>query len=168
MKKIFYVIALITVFGFISLSTVSCKKATGGGWLASSPDGLQKATFGFIARCEDDENGVGMVTVKLQYNDHESNVRFHGVGEVEVMDGLSCADLDEMYPPNEFVAVGVYRPQPKSKLGNDVGSFELHVVDNGEPGISAGDTLEIHISDGPYIGYSNVGPLGGGNIQVFE
>jgi len=178
MKRIFSVIVVFAVFGFLGISNVSCKKATGGGWIAVFPnesstlpeelldEPFGKATFGFTASCRE-VNNVGVIKVKLQFNDHYNNIKFHGVGDM-VGEGVStCAQLDEASELNDFYARGIYTPQPKGKLGDDVGAFELYVFDRGEPGASEEDEFRFRLEGGAYDGYFISGPLGGGNIQVF-
>jgi hypothetical protein len=180
MKRVYSVIGLIMILGFVAMSAASCKKAAGGGWTdvslfwdgenwVSSDEPSGKATFGFIAKCED-VDGELLLKVQLQYHDHYNKIKFHGEGQIQgTLNGFySCADLDTI-GDNQFFGYGIYTPQPKRQFEEtEVGTFLLHVVDGGEPGTSEGDRFEITLDGGPFAGYSNSGFLQGGNIQVFE
>ena len=180
MKRVYSVIGLIAIFGLVAMSTVSCKKAAGGGWTEvfvswdgdnwiTSEEPSGKATFGFVSKCEEVE-GELRLTTQLQYHDHKNKIKFHGKGQIQgPFDEIySCADLDTT-ALNDFYGYGIYTPQPKGQFEeSDVGTFLFYVVDQGEPGFSPGDTFVISLAAGPYHGYYNAGPLQGGNIQVFE
>jgi hypothetical protein len=149
-------IGLVVVAGLL---LASCGKANGGGWLQSAT-GAGKATFSFNAKCRDTVvNGRpdAVVSGQLEYKDAPAGVQFHGVVS-STIEGSSCAELSS---ESEATFVGSYRPKPTGETG----TFFLSVQDNGEPGIQ-GDVFCISLLDGAHDGYSNCGPIGGGNIQV--
>jgi len=62
---------------------------------------------------------------------------------------------------------GEYTPQPKKIRGvpRETGHFEVYWEDLGEEGVSDEDFLFLQLHGGEFGGYSNEGPLGGGNIE---
>ena len=184
MKNLYSVIGLFVIFGLVAIANVGCKKAAGGGWIPvytdvesgeTSADMLGKATFGFNMKCIETDDGP-LMKGQLQYNDHYNNVKFHGTLKIvtdeleeQIEAAQTCADIYANYGDNRFLAIGSYTPQPKGKFDEeDRGIFYLYVVDNGEPGASAGDEFDLVLLGGVYAPYSNFGYLGGGNIQVLE
>jgi hypothetical protein len=198
MKKL-----LMAVLGLTTLTLVGCieGKYTGGGWTESITDPDAKATFAGNFEAID-ADGDGEVfdffsgtfdlddTFKgqFQYNDHgTADVAFHGT----VTNGYLMTDptFIAVFPadrpsdynvPGAIYFEGTYRPVGKSEPG-DEGTFEVMVIDNGEPGPSEGDTIWVACTSGKFAGYTTdldvfLGglawdddifgqPLRGGNIQ---
>lgn len=147
----------------MALLLTGCTKANGGGWIVSAT-GSGKATFGFNGKCKDttlDGKPAAAISGQVQYKDAPAGVYFHGTINSTVQ-GSTCAEVsDDFDAPGSSDFFGAYRPQPSG----DSGTFLLTVTDNGEPGIN-GDGIAIQLVDGLYSGYSNSGPIQGGNIQV--
>jgi hypothetical protein len=143
--------------------SAGCDKVTGGGWITSSADPLEKATFGFTAKCRNTTVNSTPTAVlydgELEYHDSAADVRIHGDVEPEEVLGMTCGQIHEMgiFPIATFV--GTYR----SQRGGEAGDFEVTVTDNGEPGRN-GDMFEIELTGD--ITHTNFGPVQGGNIQV--
>ncbi len=125
---------------------VGCNKVTGGGWFIDE-DTDHKITLGFTAQPTGDESAKG----QFQLVDHfyKPPLRIHGT---------FIATSDEI-DPNESAFAGTCSI-------NGQGEYDFGVIweDYGEPGVSAGDYLEIGVDSSPEIHYS--GYLSGGNIQV--
>ena len=132
-------------------------KYTGGGWIPSAAQRESKATFGFnIQALDTDGDGVADdAKGQVQYRDRAAEVSLHGVVEAAAVDLAAT-------PPVGYGA-GTYTPQPK-KAGQG-GSFLISVQDNGEPGPSSDDWVEVYLEGGVYDGYINGQFLGGGNVQ---
>ena len=153
---------IVMVFAIFVLALGGCNsdndEMTGGGWIET--DKGKKANFGFNFKCKCDDNGDAKISGQLQYNDHGEGVRFHGVA-----DSLDIEDTcDGWLNTWEGRYYGSYTPQPR-KLG-DGGRFEIYLKDNGEPGPSKGDELELTLTEGEYDGYHQKATLAGGNIQA--
>jgi hypothetical protein len=146
-----FIVPIILIITLILLA--GCKHATGGGFLVDEEGG--KSTFGFSFKCNEDGTAKG----QLQFNDHENNVKFHGV---VVESGFCADDVNDYYGQAQFL--GTYTPQPK-KLGES-GELWVYVRDGGEPGPSNGDFFSLTITEGYYGSYSKSGVIEGGNIQV--
>jgi hypothetical protein len=137
----------------VACQTFEISTVRGGGSIAL--DNGNKATFGFTLACDSE---TGDASGQFQYVDHGSGVRFHGV-----VDSLPL--VTTCVPGGNLGAfAGTYRPQPKGEGG----AFIVGVVDNGEPGVSAGDAIRIEIVGGDYDGYSVLGTISRGNIQSFK
>ena len=143
-------------------------KATGGGWIPSTIEG--KATFGFSAKCVDEETATGDLVAtfaegQLQYQDRAAGVQFHAVLDptsIIFNEGDSCKDLKRRGSSGgnrEFS--GTYYPQPDGASG----TIEVYVYDSGEGGIKQ-DYFRITLSGGEYPTYTNEGTVQGGNLHV--
>src|SRR5437773_3979966 len=71
---------VVSLLAALPLLTAGCYKATGGGWIPSSPEiGADKASFGFNARCVDTQEN-GLPAAKLydgQLDWQDGPVRLH-------------------------------------------------------------------------------------------
>src|SRR5438128_1510154 len=156
---------VVVLVAALPLFAAGCYKATGGGWIPSSPEvGADKASFGFTARCVDtEENGLPVAKLfdgQLEWQD--GPVRLHGVVGPEpfflTLPGEQCKDFRGLFSSQLFV--GQYDPQ----AGGASGFFIVTVTDGGEPGGINGDFIQIELVDGLYNGYVNAGFLQGGNL----
>jgi hypothetical protein len=115
-------------------------KVTAGGWIAVVND---KGTFGLTAKAN-----AGTASGNLTYQDHgvlSRTVKSTAVTSVTLTEGGKCA-----------------RILGDAKVNNTPGfGFQVDVCDNGEPGKDS-DTFSIVMSDG----YTAMGTLGGGNVQI--
>ncbi|MGR9086085.1 MAG: choice-of-anchor P family protein [Gammaproteobacteria bacterium] len=143
-----YLLGLNTLAGDIIISSAHCDAnatkdsqppepseggfVTGGGRLAS---GSGFASFGFNAR-----PGQG----QLQYNDHQTGLKFHGSTVTDFYIHGNCATYSG----------------PATVSGTS-GEYVVTACDNGEPGRNV-DTFSIDLPNG----YSNSGIIDGGNIQL--
>jgi hypothetical protein len=166
------VAAVLLLAGFAT----GCDKVTGGGWIVSSADPTEKATFGFTAKCETRTINSTPTAVlydgQLEYEDQAADVRIHG--DVEPSDipgfqfvGMTCQQLRDIqpFPLGAATFEGKYRSQPSGGEG----TFMVIVLDGGEPGVGS-DALCITLTGA--ITYANCGAvaegtvLEGGNIEV--
>ena len=146
-------LALSVLVVAVLVGTTGCySKLNGGGWMQSA-NGESRATFGITydgdlstARGTNQDKAAG-VSLKFSYASREWFLT------QEQMDS-DCAYFD-----------ATYQSQNKKKPGSGIAS--LVACDNGEPGFR-GDTLSINVEDGPYLGYTNSGPILGGNLQGLE
>lgn len=140
-----------------------CTKVTGGGWIVSASGPLEKASFGFNAKCRDRPGGAVLYEGQLEFKDPGAGVRIHGNVEPDEfveLAGVTCKEAGEVLVFPFATFRGSYRTQPPGGQGD----FVVNVVDNGEPGALNGDTFEITLSGS--LTYYNSGPIQGGNIQV--
>ena len=153
LKGIVRVLALGVLSVAMLLMAAGCHgsydKLNGGGWMLSA-NGDDRATFGIhFDGTRSDARGT--------YHDHGTDVRFKFAGVSDFVLGRelrTCAHFEANY-----------KSQDKKQSGS--GTVEVTACDNGEPGVN-GDTLRIHVLDGPYAGYRNAGPILGGNFQGFQ
>ena len=143
--------------------TTGCLTATGGGWIPSAFTPTDKATFGFTARCRTmQQNGNSVAELydgQLEW--HDGPVRIHG--KVEPVVFLTQPELcGDVSLPGLLSFGGTYEPQD----GGLGGFFEVQVEDLGEPGKISGDFISIKLVGVEHGGYTNMGTLRGGNIQV--
>ena len=144
-----------------------CDKVTGGGWIASSANPLEKATFGFSARCRNTTVDSMPVAVlyegQLEYQDKGANIRIHGdvePNEFVQFEDMTCQQIKDL--PPLFAGVGMFNGIYRAQQGGGQGDFGVEVFDNGEPGVN-GDTFCITLMGA--IEHANCGPVQGGNIQ---
>lgn len=140
------------------------QKANGGGWLLV--DG-RKVHFAFNVSCDDggtpgdasDDRARGHIEV-MDNKAPGGRVKFRG--EVNNFGALPCG------APIAGVGgfLGTYMPQPTT-LG-DGGFFIVAFTDQGEPGPSNGDAIALAVFGGVYDGYTFIGTIGGGNIQILQ
>ena len=151
----------------------STGKMTGGGTIPSaSGNEAEIANFGFnAARCD----AMNPVEGKFNYHDkyessYEGGVKFNGdiVGFILCDDDPATNDCtvcpedsDGIMPVEAEIDYRSTNPKFKGE-----GTAFACVVDNGE-GVNEDpeDMGEIEVMDGPYMGYSNGGPVQG-NIQA--
>jgi hypothetical protein len=159
------VAAVLLLAGFAA----GCDKVTGGGWITSSANPLEKATFGFTARCKTTRVDATPTAVlydgQLEYYDQGADIRIHGdvePDEVAAFPGSTCKEIEDLLDIQLPVATfqGTYR----TYTGGLQGDFTVTVTDHGEPGALNGDTFRIELTGA--VVHVNSGPVQGGNIQV--
>src|SRR5438128_9415896 len=137
---------VVVLVAALPLFAAGCYKATGGGWIPSSPEvGADKASFGFSARCVDTEEN-GLPAAKLfdgQLEWQDGPVRLHGIVGPEpffltVMG--RCKDFRGLFSSQPFV--GQYYPQS----GGESGILLVTVIDGGDPGPIDGDLIQIQLA----------------------
>ena len=179
------------------LTLTACHEARGGGYLGAPVDSgvisvySGTANFGFNFTCD-----ANRVKGQITYHDDPSKIaladstvltpfpeiRLHGdVTNVLVQvgdDNPATPVFDPPFAPaktcQEVVHAqaasfrGSYQSQDKTRPGK--GTFNVLVIDNGEPsfkaGIFDGDGFSIDLKLGPYANYTRAGNIKGGNIQV--
>lgn len=168
----------------LAFVTVGCDQFSGGGYLRSAntmaPD-TEKANFGLNGKCKETTiersliglEGTGLIQVaalyegQFQYDDHAANIKFHGDTEPSLffINEFNTCKAVHGLSDGEFVGVaefgGNYRPQPKGAPGEFTGT----ISDSGTQGF-VGDSFSISLQGGQYNGYTNAGPIEGGNIDV--
>jgi hypothetical protein len=90
------------------------------------------------------------------------------VNPLAVFPGLNCREVRQFFAGDTGGVAyfqGKYRPQSKT-LATQTGTFEGYISDLGEPGVRAGDFFSVSLQGGAFGGYTNAGPLQGGNLQV--
>lgn len=146
----------------LALMVLGCTatKGTGGGWMSSTVPG-QKATFGFEAHCDPrgpqpplgcDPRGSG------HYEDEAANLGMQLVRLAPAF-GFTCQGTQVEYRSTERTRPGT-------------GTATVSVCDNdthpsGPDAARDPDIFSITVTSGPYAGYTNAGPVLGGNIRVF-
>ncbi|OLB86396.1 MAG: hypothetical protein AUI15_31090 [Actinobacteria bacterium 13_2_20CM_2_66_6] len=137
----------------VALFLVTGCQATGMGWIPSSSDPAEKATFGFVY------DGTTQ-TFSGSYHDHGNGVRFKGTGVLKAGP-----------PPVGLKVKGgclfgepAYESQDPDRPG--AGTVTLLLCDaEGEGAVTADDLIMLLVVGGPYSGYSNAGNPSG-NITV--
>jgi hypothetical protein len=114
-------------------------KITGGGWI---PVAGGKASFGLTAQVKKNSTTP---SGNLTYHDHPQNRSVKSTAINSLVVTGPCADISGTATVNGAGSVG----------------FQARACDNGEPGQDT-DTFSIVMSDG----YTAMGTLGGGNIQI--
>lgn len=150
---------------------VCCNTARGGGSLAiaDGPGKSHQATFGFQLVCKPTADPEAPeVSGQFEYQDHGAKdgrgkpmrVSIHGVATSAGYTETQCSSTQGMF-------MGTYKPQPEvAGYSGEPGNFSVAVVDNGQPGVSDGDTFTLVLSGGPFDGYSAQGTVAGGNIKT--
>jgi hypothetical protein len=143
-----------------------CDKVTGGGWIGAFANPLEKASFGFSAKCRNRTVNATRVAVlyegQLEYQDRSAGIRVHGDVEPDEFiefSGMTCQEVHEFAMSPAAIFRGTYRSQPDGRQGE----FMVTVLDSGEPGMN-GDEFCIDLTGA--IIHMNCGPVQGGNIQV--
>ena len=140
------VLAVTMLFG----ATGCYEKLNGGGWMQSA-NGVDRAIFGLHY---DGTTG----TAKGTYHDKGAGVRLKFDAASPSFPG---------FDPNSNCAGFFANYESQDKANPGTGTAFLLACDNGEPGFE-GDTLTINVQSGPYAGYTNSGPILGGNLQGLE
>jgi hypothetical protein len=182
-----------TALLLLALVASGCTSFDGGGYLRSANllATTEKATFGINGTCKTGQfnvagfpepvQGAGLFNGQFEYHDDAKKiggvaVRIHGrvAADAEqplaVFRGLNCREVRQLFAgegdrPGVAYFQGKYRPQ-YSTLATQKGTFTGYISDLGEPGVQAGDTFSITLQGGAFNGYTNTGPLKGGNLQV--
>ena len=153
----------IVVLCALALVVLGCTatKGTGGGWIASVQAG-QRATFGFNAHCDPRGPQPPDLCVGLASGHYEDN------GPI-VPVRMALTVITSSLGAHCQTAAVEYRSQVLAAPGT--GHAAVTVCDNdllprvkGEPRVA--DTFEITVASGPFAGYTNRGPLLGGNIAI--
>ena len=133
----------------VLLGTTGCySKLNGGGWMQSA-NGESRATFGI-------HYDGNLRAARGTYQDKAEGVSLKFVDAIPDFSTQDCATY-----------VATYQSQDKTDRESEEQYAILEACDNGEPGV-LGDTLSIDLLFGPYDGYSNSGPILGGNLQGLE
>lgn len=160
------------------------EKIVGGGWIPVKQDETEvgKANFGFQLRCTDillDDELVGCVTGQLEYHDHYTvtdagyPITFHAKINYVLEDSNgghhTCIEATESDTlQSAFRIGGTYTPKPKGQfkgVDDSEGFLILQVEDHLSDG--GADWFSIELRGGVFDGYTNQGPLAGGNIKAF-
>jgi hypothetical protein len=144
-----------------------CDKVTGGGWIVSFGNPLEKATFGFSAKCRNRTVNSTPVAVlyegQLEYQHKGADIRIHGDVEPNQFvqfEGMTCQQIKDQ--PPSIAGVGMFNGIYRAQTGGGQGDFGVQVFDSGEPGVN-GDTFCIMLTGA--IEHANCGSVQGGNIQ---
>ena len=186
------IITTTTALLLLALVASGCTSFDGGGYLRSAnllAPTTEKATFGINGKCKAGQfkigdavvQGAGLFDGQFQYEDRAKKmngvaVRFHGRVAADattspiVLVGFTCQEVEQFFA-GDLAGVGVaefrgkYRPQYRT-LAKQTGTFTGYISDLGEPGVRAGDFFSVSLQGGAFGGYTNAGPLQGGNLQV--
>ena len=153
----------------MGLTSGCAYKVTGGGWIPSADDPLEKANFGFGANgCEAYKIEDDWVNFKGRFNYHDRTAGVMMLGEptaVTRCSRIGCRYMRTRVCPSGYLLGLDYRSTNPKDRGE--GTAGVCVYDNGE-GVNADpDFLAIYVEGGPYDGYSNEGDVQG-NIQKHE
>jgi hypothetical protein len=137
----------------VLVGTTGCySKLNGGGWMQSA-NGESRATFGI-------HYDADLRAARGIYQDKAAGVR------IKLTDFV-VADFGTPTPDECAYYTASYQSLDKTERYNENGQIyfaNIEACDNGEPGFR-GDTLGIELLFGPDDGYSNSGPILGGNLQ---
>lgn len=140
-----------------------CDFLTGGGFIITTEDA--KANFGVGGSCKRGGNGHGLWG-HLQYIDHGTGLNVHWL---TITGYFFCTDpaCTSPVPETEFAVPGTRmicgtartnQPSP-----NDTVNWVVTATDNGK-----GQNTDIFSIQVPALGYSQAGPLAGGNIMLHK
>jgi len=138
-------LALVVILAVaLTLGTVACVPVTGGGWI--SPEGT-KINFGFTAEPNWETPCPWDAIGQFQLNDHSTKPpkRIHGTFKI--------FSMEELFDEGCMIYEGECRIKVKGQE-DTVEDFVIMVWDEGEPGVSAEDEIEVWI-DGS-LAYSGV------------
>lgn len=157
----------IFVLCVLALVVLGCTatKGTGGGWMSSTVPG-EKATFGFQAHCDPRDQTATGCTVRASgfYEDKAANVKM----QLVAMEAAE-APAGPAIGANCQISTVQYRSTERSRPGP--GSASVTVCDDdtlpaGPKEARVPDIFSIVVTSGPYAGYTNAGPVLGGNIKI--
>jgi hypothetical protein len=153
------------ILGLLAVSALVLAGCTanGGGWINSSV-GAKKATFGFTWQTDATlPQGTGDVATQSA---GELAKGSWSDGYVKFRIANGGIDFVDIYgdPFNCVVGSGHYVSTNRSYSGG--GDLYITICDYGEPGPTAGDSVDIDPQGGPYDFYENSGTLRGGNLQI--
>lgn len=153
----------IFLVGMFVLVSSGCKKITGGGWFINDgwPALDHKIIFGFTAQ----PTGEVIVHPILLEEMETAKGQFQliDLDAKTIIHGKFIGVYTEDYPYEETQSLF----WGECSINGEDGHFlEAHFMDNGEPGVQAGDRVEIWIDS--FIGFppNYLGTLMGGNIQI--
>jgi hypothetical protein len=157
--------ARLALLPLVTFAVAGCAtKFTGGGTI-NSTDGTDQASFSFNYKVTDTSTGSG----KAQGAYDDSYAPAYTSGGVEFkFDGLLSSATG---PYSECVTDGVlgtasYTSQNPNYPGG--GTVDVEACDNGKPSSVTSDWISVHVTSGPYSGYSDSGDLTGGNLQAHK
>jgi hypothetical protein len=167
---------LLPLLSMVSLLAMSAAcSATGMGFYQSC-DGVDKATFGFSWRSNDNhfqgsyhDIGVMTGTSNLSANCVATGVKFQGDGTLGQGSTGICGVDENGNQAHSMDGIINYTSQDPNVLG--AGQFHLFVCDTGHTdstGNRVGDFIAIEVLTGPFMGYTNAGTVLGGNITVHQ
>jgi hypothetical protein len=163
-NRVLRVLVLCFVIVPVLLFAAGCyEKLNGGGWMQSA-NGEDKANFSISYNLtrflESDQTDPSLIHLEGIYHDKGLDVR------LKYEDVLQFADEPDISEGQDCVLFRTtYTSQDKDRPGT--GTADVLACDLGEPGVE-GDFLVIEVLSGPYAGYSNAGPILGGNFQGFQ
>jgi hypothetical protein len=163
-NRVLRVLLLCFVIVPVLLFAAGCyEKLNGGGWMQSA-NGVDKANFSISYNLtpylESDQSDPSLIHLEGIYHDKGLDVRLK---YEDVLDFVDDPDVSEGQDCVLFVTT--YTSQDRDMPGT--GEAGVLACDLGEPGVE-GDFLVIEVLSGPYVGYSNGGPILGGNFQGFQ
>jgi hypothetical protein len=162
------IVLSIFLVGVLVLITTGCKKITGGGWFINDGwEGMDNSIiFGFTAQPTGEPIShnnpfyppdIELQTAKgkFQLIDRNAKTRIHGT--------FIGTYIDEDDIQSTFWGLC-------SINGEDGHLLEARFTDNGEPGVLAGDRIEVWIDSPVGIAFppNYMGTLKGGNIQIHD
>jgi hypothetical protein len=165
-NRVLRVLLLCFVIVPVLLFAAGCyEKLNGGGWMESA-NGVDKANFSISYNLtpylESDQSDPSLIHLEGIYHDKGLDVR------LKYEDVLDFADEPDVSEGEDCVLfLTTYTSQDSATRPDNTGEAEVLACDLGEPGVE-GDFLLINILTGPYEGYSNAGPILGGNFQGFQ
>ena len=134
--------------------------ANGSGWIISSQDPRAKADFGFAFDCGKDPQ---CLAPKASGNYQDGVVRM-------TLDSVDPGAFGLWPPtgpiPDQKCVVATVNYSSANPKVNGSGKASVNICDASHGKVKTPDTFAIQVTSGPYAGYQDSGPLGGGQITV--
>jgi hypothetical protein len=162
-------------FGSIVLLASACLAAAGGsasgtGWIISSLDPMAKSDIDFAFNCGPND---------AQCLSPQANGIYHDPGASPAFPNGIKMKLSGVVPGTALGLWSPTGPVPDQRCAHaDVtyfstdpnvvgtGAASVDVCDNSHGQVKAPDTFAIQVVSGPYAGYQDTAPLGGGQITI--
>jgi hypothetical protein len=168
-------LGLIPAIILVAFTASGCTKMIGGGWIPSV-DPAEKATFGFVAKCDTVTMGGLPAAVlhegQFEFKDPALDVNVHGDVEpapLQTFPGMTCKQLAESEPNLLGTGAFVGRFQTQNTAPMTQGEFFVQVFDGGKPGTIDGDEICVDLAGdgaGGLVYPQHCGEVQGGNIRI--
>jgi len=168
-------VRVLALFGSIVLLASACAAAAGGsasgtGWIVSSLDPMAKAGLDFAFACAPSDAQCLSPQASGNYHDDGTSPAFPNGVKIK---------LSDVVPGSAFGLWPVTGPVPDQRcaqaqvtyFSNDPnvigsGTASVTVCDNSHGMVKTADTFAIQLFSGPFAGYQDSAPLGGGQILI--
>src|SRR5437016_3829254 len=151
------VAALVLIGGAVGAQAQQCDFLTGGGTIMTTRGA--KANFAVGGSCKKGGDGHGLWG-HLEYHDHGTGLNVHWTSITAYGEVFTGTDAKGQ-PIGSRLICGTART---NQTPNEV-NWAVTATDLGEPGTINNDAFSIHVFE---LGYTEGGPLQGGNIQLHK